>query len=167
MMALVDGKTLCPSRKQERTFRQPVLAAFRDHEGKGVESGRSPLSTVGAGRKSRIWRSHPLNVMVSASEPRLPATGQEGFPTKKIAFFNHKAAAARQRSRSMWPMPLGFTTQVQHLLGCCGDGTTLWPAHPSLARNLSNRQQRRAGWLAIIIWSGLESSRYLACSKHD
>src|ERR1700722_14597531 len=25
---------------------------------------------------------------------------------------------------------LGFTTQVQHLLGCCGDGTMLWPAQP-------------------------------------
>jgi transposase len=25
---------------------------------------------------------------------------------------------------------LGFTTQVQHLLGCCGDGTVLWPAQP-------------------------------------
>ena len=24
----------------------------------------------------------------------------------------------------------GFTTQVQHLLGCCGDGTMLWPAQP-------------------------------------
>jgi GH15 family glucan-1,4-alpha-glucosidase len=29
---------------------------------------------------------------------------------------------------------LGFTTQVQHLLGCCGDGTMLWPAQPSRAR---------------------------------
>jgi pilus assembly protein CpaE len=27
-------------------------------------------------------------------------------------------------------VPLGFTTQVQHLLGCCGDGTMLWPAQP-------------------------------------
>src|ERR1019366_3154570 len=25
---------------------------------------------------------------------------------------------------------LGFTTQVQHLLGCCGDGKVLWPAQP-------------------------------------
>src|ERR1700736_2347405 len=25
---------------------------------------------------------------------------------------------------------LEFTTQVQHLLGCCGDGTMLWPAQP-------------------------------------
>jgi hypothetical protein len=25
---------------------------------------------------------------------------------------------------------LGFTRQVQHLLGCCGDGTMLWPAQP-------------------------------------
>jgi len=31
-------------------------------------------------------------------------------------------------------IPLGFTKQVQHLIGCCGDGTMLWPAQPQGAR---------------------------------
>ena len=74
--------------------------------------------------------------------PRLAAGGTaeggfaQGGRLEDAAFRTWARVVGRgfARRRAVGTIGLGFTTQVQHLLGCCGDGTMLWPAQPRGAR---------------------------------
>jgi hypothetical protein len=51
MLAILDGKEPQPSRKQELDVQAAILAALRNHQGKGVEA-------AGDGRPAR-WQIRP------------------------------------------------------------------------------------------------------------
>src|SRR4051794_1217554 len=78
--------------------------------------------------------------MNAASSTRMMAKGESTYVvpaeagTQNPWRLHSLRRACRNRSRLItkaggYGSP-EFTEQVQHLLGCCGDGTMLWPAQP-------------------------------------
>src|ERR1700733_14527602 len=98
-----------------------------------------PLGRVSKDRPQASW-GHPSRRRASARLLRMRVNVWLGkmcaCPSAKAGLYNpwpqllqKVFAAVPKRDDTVYGSP-EFTEQVQHLLGCCGDGTMLWPAQP-------------------------------------
>src|SRR6202048_3846147 len=103
-----------------------------------IEAVRQRLSSLDA---QRHWLSNEEETRIRSMGDRFAEVWQGNHcpPTfKKMIFrtaIEEIIVRTDQNKKTLelvihWKGGLGFTTQVQHLLGCCGDGTMLWPAQP-------------------------------------